>query len=124
MSWLQALIYFSIFTVGKICDKIGPLLHNPGPFPDSVFFGSGDSNNKYKEARINRKGWCPTGSGTIYLLLDLQKEYHITRVVVMADREQTKWSGSYSMTYSHDKSYKNSEQVFMIVIKYSSGMNE
>jgi hypothetical protein len=98
-----------------MCDK--PLLLNPNPFPDSVFSGSGDSSNRYKNARISGHGWCPSGSGTTYLLLDLQKEYHITRVVVMADKEQTKWSDSYSMTYSHDTSYKNGEQVFMIVLK-------
>ena len=103
-----------------MCDK--PLLRNRRTIPNVVFSGSGDSNNSYKEARIYSSGWCPSGSGTIYLLLDLQKEYHITRVVVMADREQTKWSESYSMTYSHDTSYKSSIQVFMTVIKFSSGM--
>ena len=55
-----------------------------------------------------------------YLLLDLQKEYHITRVVVMGDKDQTEWSESYSMKYSRDTSYKNSEQVFIgdYIIKY------
>jgi hypothetical protein len=55
-----------------------------------------------------------------YLLLDLQKEYHITRVVVMGDKDQTEWSKSYSMKYSRDTSYKNSEQVFIgdYIIKY------
>ena len=110
---------FSITTVGKMCDKA--LLGDANTFPNSIFSGRGDSNNTYKEARISRNGWCPSRPRTTYLLLDLQKEYHITRVVVMADRELTKWSDSYSMTYSHDKSYKNSEQVFLVVIKFSSG---
>ena len=94
-----------------MCDN--PLLHNRNIFPDSVFSGSGDSNKRYKFARITWHGWCPTGSGTTYLLLDLQKEYHITRVVVMGNRDQTKWSQSYSMTYSHETSYENTEKVFI-----------
>ena len=100
---------FFTFTVGKICDK--PLLHNANAFPDSVFSGSGDSSHNYKDARITGNGWCPSGSGSVYLLLDLQKEYHITRVVVMADKEQTNWSSSYSLKYSRDTSFKNSVQV-------------
>ena len=100
---------FFLFTAGKICTN--PLLHNTTAFPDSVFSGSGDSSNTYKDARITKGGWCPSGSGTTYLLLDLQKEYHITQVVVMADEEQTEWSGSYSLNYSHDTSLKNTEQV-------------
>jgi hypothetical protein len=76
-----------------------------------VFSGSGDSNNTYKDARITKGGWCPSGSGTAYLTLDLQKEYHITQVVVMADEEQTEWSGLYSLNYSHDTSYENTAQV-------------
>ena len=111
---------FSIFTVGKLCDN--PLLRDARTFPESLFSGSGDSSKRYKRARITGSGWCPSGSGTTYLLLDLQKEYHTTQVAVMADREQTKWSESYSMTYSHDKSYKNSIQVFLIVIKCSPKM--
>ena len=77
-----------------------------------MFSGSGDSSNKYKDARITKGGWCPSGSaGIVYLLLDLQKEYHITRVVVMSDREQNKWNGSFSLTYSNDTLYKHSVQV-------------
>ncbi len=106
-----------------MCDN-NQLLHNPNTLPDSAFSGSGDSNNKYKDARFSGHGWCPSGSsGTTYLLLDLQKEYHITRVVVLADREQTKWSDSYSLKYSHDTTNEESTQVSMIVIKYSPGTN-
>jgi hypothetical protein len=36
----------------------------------------------------------------------------------MADVEQTKWSSSYSLKYSHDTTYKYNKQVFMIVLKY------
>ncbi|CAB4007475.1 uncharacterized protein LOC110250238 [Paramuricea clavata] len=85
----------------KICDK--PLLHDANTFPDSIFSGSGDLNNNYKHARITKSGWCPLGTGTRYLMLDLHKQYHITKVVVMADIEQASWSGSYSLKYSHDK---------------------
>ena len=31
----------------------------------------------------------------------------------MGDKEQTKWGGSYSLKYSHDKTYKNEEQVYL-----------
>ena len=34
----------------------------------------------------------------------------------MGNRRQTKWSGSYSMKYSHGKTYENSQKVFMKVI--------
>ncbi|CAB3997379.1 receptor-type tyrosine- phosphatase epsilon-like isoform X2 [Paramuricea clavata] len=85
----------------KICDK--PLLHDDKTFPDSRFSGSGDSNDNYERARITKGGWCPRGSGTRYLMLDLQKQYHITQVVVMADSSQARWSSSYSLKYSHDK---------------------
>ena len=100
---------FSIFIVGKVCDK--PILKNVTTFP--VFSGSGSSN--YSNARFSASGWCASGS-TPYLLIDLQKEYHITRVVVMGNRRQTKWSGSYSMKYSHNRSYENSQKVFMTVM--------
>ena len=103
------LIFSILITTGKICNN--PLLQDATTFPASVFSGSGDSSDKYKDARITGSGWCPSGSGSAYLLLDLQKEYHITGVVVMADEEQTKWSGSYSLKYSHDTSYKNSQTV-------------
>ena len=116
---VQALIYFLYFNcIGKVCDK--PLLNDARTFPYNVFSGSGSSSRyKYARARITNVGWCPSMSDP-YLLLDLQKEYHITRVVVMGDRNQTKWSESYSMKYSRDTSYKNSEQVFIgdYIIKY------
>jgi hypothetical protein len=90
----------SIFTAGKICDE--PLLEGiHRTFPNKVFSGSGGSND-YDNARIIGRGWCPSRFGS-YLSLDLQKEYHITRVVVMGNRDQTKRSQSYSMKYSHNK---------------------
>jgi hypothetical protein len=104
------------FTTGKICDN--PLLHDTTAFPDSVFSGSGDSSNTYKDARITKGGWCPSESGTAYLTLDLQKEYHITQVVVMADKQQTKWSGGYSMEFSHNNSYQNIVQVCKVMMEY------
>ena len=92
---------FSIFTAGKICDD-EPLLEGiHHTFPNKVFSGSGGSND-YDNARITGSGWCPSSSDS-YLSLDLQKEYHITRVVVMGDSDQTKWSVSYSMRNSHNK---------------------
>ncbi|CAB4043798.1 Hypothetical predicted protein, partial [Paramuricea clavata] len=89
----------------KMCDK--PLLQDINTFPESVFSGSGDPHNNYERARIIRGGWCPRGHETRYLMLDLQKQYHITQVVVMADTGQRWWSGSYSLKYSHDKTLVN-----------------
>ena len=86
--------------LGKICNK--PLLQKQTDFPDHVFSGSFPSNNS-KEARITGKGWCaPPGS---YLLIDLQREYHITQVVTMGRETgiDSLWSKSYSLKYSHDK---------------------
>jgi hypothetical protein len=111
---MQALIYFTIFTVGKICDK--PLLQDAKTFPDSVFNGSGDPRDNYKHARITKGGWCPSGPGTRYLMLDLQNQYHITQVVVMADAVgQTRWSGSYSLKYSHDKTLVDGSSVIPVI---------
>ena len=91
-----------------MCER--PLLYHERLFPDSVFSGNGDSDNRYHEARVTKEGWCPSGSSS-NLLIDLQKDYHITQIVVMADKEQRKWSSSYSLKYSHNTSYKNSVQV-------------
>jgi hypothetical protein len=78
-----------------------------------VFSGSGDSTNKYENARISEDGWCSSGTG--YLLLDLKKEYHITKVVLMADKEQTKWASSYILKYSNDITYRKSTQVYIYI---------
>ncbi|XP_028399361.1 uncharacterized protein LOC114522811 [Dendronephthya gigantea] len=87
----------------KIC--MNPLLQNKTNLLDTIFSGSGSADNtKYKEARFSSDGWCPTESGDKYLKIDLQNEYQITRVMVMGDKNQTKWSGSYSLKYSHDES--------------------
>jgi hypothetical protein len=116
---VEALIYFLylIFTVGKICDK--PLLEGiHRTFPNEVFSGNGGSND-YDNARFTGSGWCPSSSDS-YLSLDLQKEYHITQVMVMANKYQTKWSESYSMNCSHSKTLVDTslnKKVFMIVIK-------
>ena len=85
-----------------MCDK--PLLRDTSIFPktSAVYSGSGDPNNGYANAGIGSSGWCASGPDN-YLLLDLKKEYHITQVVVMGDKEQTKWSNSYSFKYSRDK---------------------
>ena len=101
----------SFFTSGKLCDK--PLLHNTTIFPQTsaVYSGSGDPKNGYANAGIKSDGWCASGPNS-YLLLDLQKEYHITKIAVMGDKEQIKWSSKYSFKYSRDNiTYKNS-QVF------------
>ena len=92
-----------------MCDK--QLLRNTNIFPQTsaVYSGRGDPNNGYANAGIKSNGWCASGPDS-YLLLDLQKEYHIMEVVVMGDKEQTKWSSSYSFKYSHDNiTYKNSQ---------------
>jgi hypothetical protein len=51
-------------------------------------------------------------------MLDLLKEYHITRVVTMGNRDQTKWSETYLMKYSHDETLLDdiqAMQVFTII---------
>ena len=103
----------SILVAGKTCNK--HLLRNQQSFPDSLFWGSGDPDNRYARARITDKGWCASGSGT-YLSLNLRNEYHITDIFVMGDKEQTKWSGSYLLSYSHDTSYQHSKEVFKVMI--------
>jgi hypothetical protein len=72
-------------------------------FPYAVFSGSGGSSD-YHQARFYGDGWCSSGSATDCLLIDLKNDYHITRVVTMGDKNQTKWSNSYSLKYSHTES--------------------
>jgi hypothetical protein len=100
---------FLIFLAGKVCDN--PLLYDQRKFPDKVFSGSNSSSEEYKHARITEGGWCPSESDDAYLLLDLQKEYHITEIVVMADHNQMKWSRSYSLEYGRNTTFKYSRQV-------------
>ena len=106
---MEALITLFVFNVGKICDK--PLLHNAIDFPDSIFSGSGYPH----DARITEAGWCPSRSGTKYLMLDLQKQYHIKQVVVMAVRSQARWSGSYSLKYSHNKTLVDGNSAIPVI---------
>ena len=99
-----------------MCDK--QLLRDTSIFPQTsaVYSGSGDPNNGYANAGIKSNGWCATGPDS-YLLLDLKKEYHITQVVVMGDKEQTMWSSKYSFKYSRDKiNYEDGGQVSKTVI--------
>lgn len=103
----------SILVAGKMCEK--QLLRNKQAFPDSLFSGSGDPDSIYARARITDKGWCASGSGA-YLSLNLRNEYHRTDIFVMGDKEQTKWSGSYLLNYSHDTSYQHSKKVFKVMI--------
>ncbi|XP_028402594.1 receptor-type tyrosine-protein phosphatase F-like isoform X2 [Dendronephthya gigantea] len=92
----------------KMCDKPA-LLQDETTFADSVFSGSGSSG--YSNARFTKDGWCTQTPQTHYLLIDLLKDYHITQVVTMGNKDQTKWSDQYTMTYSHDDSFSNSRQI-------------
>ncbi|XP_028402428.1 receptor-type tyrosine-protein phosphatase S-like [Dendronephthya gigantea] len=92
----------------KICDKPA-LLQDETTFADSEFSGSGSSG--YSNARFTKDGWCTQTPQTHYLLIDLLKDYHITQVVTMGNKDQTKWSDQYTMTYSHDNSFSNSRQI-------------
>ena len=94
---------------GKICDN--QLLNNENNFPDNIFGGSG--RNSFHEARFTKSSWCSSTPGS-YLTIDLLKEYHITRVVVMGDKDQTKWSGLYSLKYSHDESLVDSSHAVKV----------
>jgi hypothetical protein len=108
---------FSIFTVGKICDEL--LLEGiHHTFPNKVFSGGGGSND-YGNARFTGSGWCPSRSDS-YLSLDLQKEYHITQVVVMGDKDQTKRSQSYSLKYSHNKTLVDTSLAIQVYICYQN----
>ena len=99
--------------VGKTCEN--GLLQNKTKFPDTIFSGSGSTDNtKYKEARFSSDGWCPTETGDKYLKIDLQNEYHITQIMVMGDKNQTKWSRSYSLKYSHNESLVDSSSVLQV----------
>ncbi len=84
--------------IGKTCDK--PILQN---LTNSLFSGSGGSGD-YEQVKFYNDGWCATGSGAKHLLIDLQDEYHITRVLTMGDRNQTMWSESFTLTYNHNES--------------------
>ena len=97
------------FTVGKICDN--PILNKSIP----IFLGSGFEN--YNTASFYSYGWCASGS-TPYLMLDLRTEYHITRVVTMGDKDQTNWSETYTLKYSHDKSLvdRNRVEVYVMIL--------
>ena len=48
-------------------------------------------------------------------MLDLQNQYHITQVVVMADVGEARWSGSYSLKYSHDKTLVDGSSVIPVM---------
>ena len=104
-------LYF-LFFQGKLCDK--PLLRDTTIFPQTsaVYSGSGDPKNGYVNAGIKSNGWCASGPNS-YLFLDLQKEYRITKIAVMSDKEQTKWSSKYSFKYSRDNITYNYSQVFI-----------
>ena len=92
--------------IGKICEN--PILES---IPNTAFSGSGGSSG-YEQATFYKDGWCSTGAGGEYILIDLQKEYHVTRIVTMGDKNQTVWSESYAMSYSHNSSVdQNSTQV-------------
>ena len=91
------------FVVGKVCDK---------PISSSATF-SGSGSTNYHMASFTRSGWCASGTAP-YLLIELRKEYHITRVVVMASKDQTKWSESYSLRYSHSQTLVHSSQPLQV----------
>ncbi len=112
ISGILVYVLYYVSNVGKICDK--PLLQNVTMFPDRVFSGNGSSN--YEDARFSNSGWCASGSRHKYLSIDLQREYHLTRVVTMGDKNQTKWSRSYSLKFSHDNTLMDASsdvQVFL-----------
>ncbi|XP_028413353.1 uncharacterized protein LOC114536224 [Dendronephthya gigantea] len=92
----------------KFCNKTA-LFQDQTAFPDSVFSGNGST--RYSNARFTKDGWCTQASQTKCLLIDLQREYHITQVVTMGNKDQTKWIERYTMAYSHDESYTNEIQM-------------
>ncbi|CAB4001321.1 receptor-type tyrosine- phosphatase S-like isoform X11 [Paramuricea clavata] len=99
--------YFVTNIAGKICDK--PLLQDTHTFPDDLFSGSGGSN--YQNARLTEAGWCASGSRS-YLSIDLQKEYHLTQVVVITDKTQR--SSTYSLIYGRAGTWINRDSPIQI----------
>jgi hypothetical protein len=112
-SYFIEIFYFT--NTGKICDN--PLLYDTRTFPDSIFSGRDNTGarTEYKDARITSGGWCPSSytRSSVYLLLDLQKEYHITGVLIMSDKDQTKHSRVHTLEYSRERGrrYTNSGKV-------------
>lgn len=103
-----------------MCDE-SALLQNKRLFPDSVFSGRG--SRYYSKARFTESGWCTVIRRLKYLLIDLQKEYHITRVVTMGKKDQTKWIGPYTMSHSRDYSFRNSIKVFVSMLTFQIFQN-
>ena len=97
---------------GTICDN--QLLNDDNIFLNSNFGGNGGSS--FHKARFTKTGWCSSTPGS-YLTIDLQNEHNITQVVVMGDKDQTKWSGSYSLKYSHDESLVDSSRAVQVSFK-------
>ena len=85
--------------IGKLCDK--PLLDSDKIAPKPLFSGSNGSQIFKSTLYSKLISWCAK-SGS-YLLLDLQKEYHIMKVLTVGDKQRNKWSESYSLKYSYNK---------------------
>ncbi|CAB4042576.1 retinoschisin-like, partial, partial [Paramuricea clavata] len=91
----------------KICDN--PILQDL----TAAWTVSGSGSQNYSRSLFNSLGWCASGSSP-YLMLDLRKEYHVTRVVTMGNKDQTKWSESYSLKYSYDKTLVDDSRAVQI----------
>ena len=109
-------VLYHFYYIGWICDRDNPILQSS----NATFSGSGSENyNRAQFYNIHGIGWCASSS-IPYLMLDLRKEYHITRVVTMGNKDQTKWSVSYLMKYSHDKTLVDGStemRVFVIILQ-------
>ena len=92
-------MYILFNFIGKLCDK--PLLNSDKITPKPLFSGSNGSQILKNKLFSKLISWCAK-SGS-YLLLDLQKEYHIMKVLTVGDKKQNKWSESYSLKYSYNK---------------------
>ena len=101
-------IYCVGFIVGKVCDK--PIVSN------ATFSGSGSTN--YSMSSFASSGWCASGSEP-YLFIDLRKEYHITRVVVMGNTDQTKWSESYLLRHSHNRTLVHQSTSIKVLFRFN-----
>ena len=107
---------YCFLNLGKICDK--PVLKN---LAKSAFSGSGESGD-YEQGKFYNDGWCTTESE--YLSIDLQNEYHITQVVTMGDRNQTKWSDGFTLTYNHNESLVGQNNVQVNIPEFPGGINQ
>lgn len=91
--------------IGEVCP------HNTIIQDKTVYSSNAFRKYNFTKARFGENGWCTKNGEEEYLLIDLEKEYQITRVVTMGDRDlQKKWIGMFTFTYSPNRKFENKEE--------------